>query len=178
MKKEQNQAENYIKVYYKSQFHVNYKIDEKVIKEIINRGVDSNMKLKLIIYYKNCKISNLIIKNDQTNSSDKLKSTNVVYKFNISEGSTPQLNHTYIGMTTTTLSRRLTMHLQDGAIKRYFLVNGYSLNREALVNNTIILMRCNNKKSLEVAESIFIGEFKPNINVQSKNMGGVLKLYS
>ena len=57
---------NKIKLYYRSQFHSNYKIDERVMREIVNDNIkfaDQQAKIDLIIYYKNKKTHNLIMKN-------------------------------------------------------------------------------------------------------------------
>ena len=173
---------NDITVYYRNQFHSNYKIEERTLKEIIKRGVinKDNNQLKLAIYYKNDKLRKYITKNDLTYTYDKLKATNVVYQFKHSyEGSTPQpIEYTYIGMTTTTLSRRLTMHLQEGGIKHNYSTNNLRLDRTILVNNTTILMNCKNKHTLEIAEALYIHEYKPNINIQTKTLGKILRLYS
>ena len=46
-------------------------------------------------------------------------------------------NNIYIGLTTTTLSRRLTMHLASGGPKQHALENhNLTLTRDDLVNNT------------------------------------------
>ena len=43
-----------------------------------------------------------------------LMPTNIVYKYTCNVGDCELQNSTYIDMTTTTLSRRLTMHLAAG----------------------------------------------------------------
>ena len=58
---------NTIPIYYHNQMHSNYKIDERILKEIaINNTncINGNDKLNLIIYYKNKQTSNLIMKNN------------------------------------------------------------------------------------------------------------------
>ena len=48
----------------------------------------------------------------------------------------------YIGSTTTTLSRRLTMHLANGAIKDLQLARHNSnLTRNNIVRNTVIIRK-------------------------------------
>ena len=104
--------------------------------------------------------------------------TNVVYKYSVNmKGGTPSTLD-YIGMITTTFSRRLTMHLQDGAIKQFSNEHNLPLNRDIIEKNTVILMHCSNKKQLEIAEALFILQKKTQINIQCKRMGGVLKLYA
>ena len=56
-----------IKLYYKNQMTSQYKIDERVIKEIISRGIkptSNNERIDFNIYYKNRKTSNLILINN------------------------------------------------------------------------------------------------------------------
>ena len=51
--------------------HYNYKSDEKILKTLIHRNIlptDPNKKIKLIIYYKISKTSNLVIKNNSSPS--------------------------------------------------------------------------------------------------------------
>ena len=95
--------------------HEIYKVEEQVITNIIYRRIkptEHQKQIKLIIYYTIFKTSNLVVKNNRNISKIPLTQTNVVYKFTcpfpeyFSENKiTP---NTYIGHTTTTLSRRLT----------------------------------------------------------------------
>ena len=72
-------------------------------------------------------------------------------------------------MTTTTLSRRLTLHKQEGAIKNHLLEQHHmTLDREILNNNTSILYYNNDFYKLKLAESILIDKLKPSINIQQK----------
>ena len=60
-----------------------YKKDEKLIKDIISNNVkttDHNKKMKIIIYNRNCKIKNLIMKNNITGKTYKLVTSHVVYE--------------------------------------------------------------------------------------------------
>ena len=111
---------NDINLFYKSQMHTNYKIEEKIIKKIIRdkvKPLKKDSKLKFNIYYNNQTTHNLIMKNGPINSRSKLKQSNVVYKFTCPyHQDTP---HCYIGHTRTLLARRLTMHVQGGCIKEH-----------------------------------------------------------
>ena len=65
----------------KNQFHSNYKIDEHILKNLIQKNVlptDSTKKVRLIIYYK-FKTSNLIISNNTSSSTKLLDKTNIMY---------------------------------------------------------------------------------------------------
>ena len=60
-----------IKLFYKGQYHKNYKQDESVLKEIIKKGVipkDKTKYINLSIYYKTKKSSQLVMKNNLANS--------------------------------------------------------------------------------------------------------------
>ena len=96
--------------------HYNYKSDEKVSKTLIYRNIlptDPNKKIKLIIYYDKFKTPNLVIKNNSS-PIGVLQKTNVIYQFKCPlEDCFSGNNNIYIGLTSTTLSRRLTMHLSD-----------------------------------------------------------------
>ena len=71
-------------------------------------------KMKLIRYYNKFKTSNLVIRNNSSPSVGVLQKNNVIYKFKCPLGdSITDNNNIYVGLTSTTLSRRLTMHLSD-----------------------------------------------------------------
>ena len=60
-----------------------YKKDETIIKDIISNNVkttDHNKRMKMIIYYRNCKVKNLIMKNNIIQKNDKLSTLHAVYK--------------------------------------------------------------------------------------------------
>ena len=57
----------------------------------------------------------------------------------------------YIGVTATTLSRRLTMHLPSGGPKEHLAtVHNTALTRPMLVNQTKIIYRNNEPKRLQI----------------------------
>ena len=94
-----------------------------------------------------------------------LKLTNIIYNFNCSfEDCRLQPNVNYIGYTTTTLSRRLTMHLASGAIKSHFAgFHSRQLTRNDLIENTNIL--CDETETsinrLQIAEALYISSPRP-----------------
>ena len=72
------------KIYYCNQMSTAYKTDEKVLNRIISANtkfVNPNDKLKLVTYYKNKKVKNLVMKNNPTKKSDALHSSNVLYEY-------------------------------------------------------------------------------------------------
>ena len=76
-----------------------------------------------------------------------------------------------IGHTTTSLSRRLTMHLQDGGPKAHLHdQHGTRLTRDLLTNNTTIIARQNDKRRLAITETIIIRDTSPIINTHMKTL--------
>ena len=89
-----------------------------------------------IIYYNKFKTSNLVIRNNLSPSIGVLQKTNVIYKY-IYKFKCPlgdcisDNNNIYVGLTSTTLLRRLTMHLSDtSSIAQHF-------KKTFMPNNTI-----------------------------------------
>ena len=97
-----------------------YKDDEKTLKSIIKRNIKTRNpehKVKLVVYYKNPTTKSLLLRNNMCNDPSILKKCNIVYHYSCKKGDCAlQNNSGYIGHTTTTLSRRITMHLQQGSI--------------------------------------------------------------
>ena len=126
-----------------------YKMDEHILKNIVKtntRCVNIDDQLQLNIYYKSRKTDSLVMKNSPTSNLPDLKKTNVIYEFKCPEGDCELLNNCkYIGVTTTSLSRRLTMHLGGGG--PYVHMRDHhkkSITRKQLVDNTKILYQLNN----------------------------------
>ena len=167
-----------IKLFFKGQYHKNYKQDESVLKKIIRKNlmtIDKNKSIDLIIYYKNKKTHELIMKNNLSNNETDMKKTNVIYKF------TCPLPHSiveqYIGMTQNCLSKRLSQHLTHGSILDHFRKHhDIKLTKEILENNTVIIERANTRHDLAIKESLLILQYQPKINIQNDNFDNVLKL--
>ena len=168
-----------IPLYYQSQFHSNYKVEERIVKTIINSNVkctDPNTTLNLIFYYKNKKSSNLIMKNNTAPPPSTPQKTNVVYKF-----SCPfphREAEDYIGLTSTTLERRLARHIHSGSIKSH-LEDSHNVKptKSQLLDNTSILTFANTRQKLFIKEALLISQQAPKINRQYDNFTNVLKLY-
>ena len=76
---------------------------------------DPTKKVRLTIYYNKFKTSNLIISNNTSPFMELLDRTNE-YLFKCPLGDCVfKGNNTYFGLTTTTLSRHLSMHLNDSS---------------------------------------------------------------
>ena len=167
-------------VFYKNQMNLNYRIDESIIKKIIKKEVSVidpvRNKLGLYIYYKNLKLFNLVIKNDRTSITDPLQQSHVVYHFKCS---IPHCKvDTYIGHTTTTLSRRLTMHLQFGSIlNHYECIHLKKLTRKELEEGVSILTSESDSFRLKIKEALYILLMRPAINKQFDKFPQILHLF-
>ena len=108
-------------------------------------------------------------------NTTKLQRTNILYKYECNVGDCePQ---TYIGYTRTTLSRRITMHLQSGApLKHSQDFHSSTLNREQMVSNTSIIRQENDFNRLEIMEALYIKYTKPAINLLTTGKGRILRL--
>ena len=62
-------------IVYENQMNDRYKKDEKKIKHIVSNNVmttDHNKRMQIIMYYRNCKLKYLILKNNITRKNHKL----------------------------------------------------------------------------------------------------------
>ena len=166
-----------INLYYRNQMSSNYKQEEINLKKIVNNHVSSvniNTTIKLSIYYKNPKLSQLFIKNNLY--KDNIES-NVVYKYTCNqEGCQP--HQFYIGYTTTSLKQRITAHTQQGSIREHNLTthNSKTVTAEVL-NNVQVIHRSNSKQELQIAESLHIKQQKPPLNNQREGETRILQIF-
>ena len=73
------QCPHKIRIYYQNQHHSNYKVEERIIKNIILNNVKclkEDHKLDIIFYYKNNKTHNLVMKNNLTPRLPDLQQSN------------------------------------------------------------------------------------------------------
>ena len=147
-----------------------HKVDESAIRELIGdcvKCVCPNDSIKLEIYYQNRKTLNLVMKNNVLSDGNKLKRANVVYQFYCPHEDCRLHSVSYIGSTTTSLSRRLTMHLREGSPKEHLRQNhNANLTRQQLVENTIIIASSNSQYRLRILEALHIRDRMPKINKQ------------
>ena len=160
--------------------HRNYKIEERVLRNIIKSNAkctEENTKLNIIFYYRNHKTCNLVMKNNMVTERSPLSQTNVIYSFTC-----PNLHckaENYIGMTQTTLSRRLTNHAQSGSIYNHFKYkHNCKPSRDNLTGNTKIIAKAENRQRLAIKEALLILKYSPSINNQFDNFTNILKLHS
>ena len=172
---------NTINLFYKNQMTPGYKNDEAALKKIISRNckpAEATNKLKVNIYYQSPTVSSLIMKNNPTKDQASLKQCNVVYRYQCNTGDCALLpNSGYIGCTTTTLARRLTMHLQNGGPQVHAQTKHNTvLTRKEIVANTTILHRAPDRRRLLAFEALYIREEDPTMNRQL-NSRRTLQLY-
>ena len=145
-----------------------HKTDEKIAKDFIYKNVrpsDHAANVKLIIYYKTKKTSQLLLRNRPSKTKTPLQEDHVVYQHTCNNEECGP--HSYIGMTTTTLSRRLTCHLNNGSIKSHYASHHNNrLTREDLVKHTVILDKEQDSRRLLFLEAIYIMHKQPSINIQ------------
>ena len=107
------------------------------------------------------------MKNSCLPPTSQLQEVNLVYQYTCNIGDCSHLNSRYIGLTTTTLSKRISAHLQDGAIRRHHHINhGPRITRQQMEDNTRIVHRETDKRRLKMAEAVLIYTTKPAINIQ------------
>ena len=172
-------------IYYLNQMSTAYKVDEQVLRKIIKDNVQcksSKTSLNLIIYYKNAKTKSMVMRNNLTRKKNRreIDQTNVIYEFKCphDECIRQPVNNVYIGFTTCTVSRRLSLHLQNGAIKSHSIsIHKEKMSRETIVENTKVKYREQNQLRLEVLESILILFEKPEINKQETGKQRKLSLF-
>ena len=103
-----------IKLFYRGFMHKDNKKGEVIMRRIVSSNVaasDTDSEIDLIIYYKNKKTSQMLMKKSPWVDEDPLKKHGVIYHIICpANGCT----HSYIGMTITKLSKRLSVHLQEG----------------------------------------------------------------
>ena len=174
------QENNKINLYYENQMSLNYKVDEKILKDIIKtktKCINDKDSLNVIIYYKSLKTRHHLIKNN-LNSTSILNKSHVVYKITCPVKDCELSNPFYIGQTQNTISRRLTEHLQFGAIKDHMILKHKSnLTRNHLVDNVTYVKKIENNNKLIIYESLAILNMKPGVNKQNEDFSNILKLY-
>ena len=161
-----------------------YKRDEQRLRKIIKDHVtviNRQDKLQLIIYYRSTKTRELIMKNNLAPKPRELARTNLIYDFQCTIDECARRSRsdvTYSGMTTCTKSRRLTYHLQNGAIKNHAQSeHGRKISRKEIEEMTRTRCYQNDIRRLEILEALIIHFEKPVINQQDTGKKKVLKLY-
>ena len=103
---------------------------------------------------------NLVISNNTSLSTELLERTNVVYIFKCPlEDYVSKENSAYVGLTTTTLSRPLTMHLNNSSSMALHL-KSHSIPKSKFLKisdeNTPIIAHKIDKLRLQILEALHI----------------------
>ena len=175
-----NQPNTSVNIYYSNQMHSNYKLDEKIIKQLIYSNIacaQPHHKPNLIIYYKNKKSSQLIMKNNPSPPTPPMEQKNLIYAF-CCDVSPCKATTAYIGLTQTCLSRRIQSHTYKGSIKdHYHETHATKISKEHLTKNTKIIAKAPDRYRLAIKEALLISQHAPIINKQFDDFAHTLKLY-
>ena len=174
-----------INIFYKNQTHKNCHLDEKILKDIVKNNIkptSKNKKININIYYKNNKTYSLIMKNNPSPPTSDLNKNNVIYQFScpLQEPNSNNIcNGKYVGMTSTTLLRRLTAHKYNGSIKQHFIdYHNEKIKQHHLEENTSIIDKATNRRQLLIKEALIISKLNPSINIQYSCFSQILQLHS
>ena len=165
-------------IYFRGQFHDNYKQDERILKSIIRSNVKSNSDaiVDLRIFYQNPKTKQLVIQNNLNTKARGMSEAGVIYKFTCTLHSQAM---EYVGLTQTKLARRLSAHKYHGSIHDHFVQEHcMKPTMQQLSENTSVIAKAADKKHLAIIEALLIIDLKPLINVQLGSFPNVLKLYA
>ena len=172
------------RVFYKNFMDSMYKKREHAIRTAITSNVrmkEPSNRLQIVIYYKSAKTKNLIMRNNMTPKIRDLAKTNLIYDFDCNEGECEHLpiqERRYSGLTTCTLSRRLSFHLQNGAIKNHFLEkHTRKITRGEIVACTKSRYFERDILRLQILESLIIRYEDPEINKQETGKRRKLLLF-
>ena len=157
-------------LYYRNYMNSQYKADEKILKDILKKNTACNRDdehLQLNIYYQSKKTRQLVMKNNPATIKESNR-TNVVYMFECPHEDCKPYGKCYIGATTTTLSRRLTMHIQDetGPAEHYLKKHQTKPSHKLLKESTTIIDTTTDHYRLFIHEAIHITRQKPPLNIQ------------
>ena len=160
-----------ITLYYKMNYGTAYKQESEVVRNIIKRGVrtiDPEMKLDLRVYCKPNQMASLVMRNSTAPPKEKAAKTNVVYKFECPERDCEPSNVSYIGLTSTTLRRRLQAHRNQGSIFQHYTdQHDRRPTVNELLESTSIIGHETTSRRLMIAEAVSIKLQKPTLNIQT-----------
>ena len=162
-------------LYYRYQMSPQYKQEEKNLRKILHNHVSAPAtNFELHIFYKNKKLSQLLIKN---NIHPNTTNSHVVYRYTCNKEECQPLQF-YIGYTTTALKQRMTCHTQQGSIKDHHLTtHNHRVRTAEIMQSTEVIFRSQEKHELIVAEALLIKENSPPINSQREGETRVLQIF-
>ena len=172
--REQTDRQRPVQLYFRSQMTCNYKTTERELRTIVNKHVKpkNNNSLHLLIYYKNRKLRNLFIRNNNTSSSEEF---NVVYKYACDQAQCQAVQACYIGYTTTTIKERMKQH---ASIKKHHrIVHNRNITGSQITPNVSTLATMHDRRDLTVLEALLIRQNNPIINIQTGDFNRTLKIF-
>ena len=126
-------------------------------------------KVVLRTYSKPNLTSSLLMRNSTAPKVTHANETNIVYEFKCPDDACQRRSITYIGLTTTTLKRRMQGHRNSGAIHEHFIeAHDRKPEVKELVDNTSVINKEALNQRLRIAEAVSIELRRPNLNVQAK----------
>ena len=177
-----NESNEVINLFFQNQMSSVYKLEEKQIRDIVTKHIKPNSDnsiVKLIIYYRNKKLSSLFIRNSPKSLNLDTKTRHhVVYQYTCDLPGCNPVNK-YIGYTACSIWERFKMHTQIGSIKKH-LKEAHSItkiDRQKLIDKTQILLSVNDKKKLVMSEAILIKSNNPSLNAQEEGADRLLKIF-
>jgi hypothetical protein len=177
--KENEEKEAQIRLYFKGFMSSAYDHQEKVLKKIIKKHVqakDDRTNISTLIYYKNPKLKNYILKNRVKMSSFE-DQCHVVYSYTC-DNATCNGGKTYIGYTTNSLETRMKQHSYKGAIRKHHEnVHNIRIKTHQILKNVKILQKSPNTYELQILESLLIKEKSPDLNRQDEGFSRILKIF-
>ena len=179
VKKLEDNNEEDIKIYFRSQMTNDFKLEEKILKKIINNDVkhhNQEKKIKFLIYYKNRKIKHMFIRNNITRRKEDCNvDYNVIYKYSCDKVPCNATQTCYIGHTTTTVKERIKQH---SSIKRHHReTHKENITGSMILPNISILAKAPDKIDLILLEALLIKQHKPIINIQTDDFNRTLNIF-
>ena len=160
-----------IPLYYRMNYGTKFKDESQVFRGIIQRGVSTinpEEKLDLRIYCRPNQMASLVMRNCTAPPKEKETRTNIVYKFICPERNCESSETSYIGLTRTTLRRRMQYHRNQGAIfQHYTEKHDKRPTVKELLESTDIIGQESTTRRLMIAEAVSIKLQKPTLNVQT-----------
>ena len=158
-----------LKLYYQAHMTSAYKDNERRLRKIIDEDVkpiQPDDQIRFTIYYKNRKTSNLVLKNSPAREENPMKEHHLVYHYRCQNLGCTQ---SYIGMTTTRFSKRISCHLQEGAIfLHHTRDHGRRPSREEVIAGMDIIGRESDPQLLRYLEALCILQHRPSLNTTNE----------
>ena len=162
-----------ITVYHKMSYGTQYENEVTALKNIVRRNVElihPFERLSLRTFCRPKTTSSLVMRNCTAKKKPLEEETNVVYEFRCSVDACERRDVTYIGLTSTTLRRRMLAHRNNGGINSHYTKKH---DRKPLLNelleNTSIIHREIRSTRLKIAEAVSIALKHPTLNTQKES---------